>query len=95
LPPDTGVDHRALVDDKEKGVVVFIRPFLVAPIGLFVRNALADILDDARSGRDTAQRKDTASVNCGIANFNERHGSSGSEFHAISRLNRPYSSAYG
>jgi len=55
---DTGVDHRALVDDKEKGVVVFIRPFLVAPIGLFVRNALADILDDARSGRDTAQRKD-------------------------------------
>ena len=76
------IDDDAAIDDEQKGVVVARVLVLVAPIGLAVRDAIAEILDDARALADAAQREHAAAVQrasgapaaCLAAPISPRHG---------------------
>ena len=56
------VDDDAAIDDEQEGVVVARVLVLVAPVGLAMRDAIAEILDDAGALADAAQREYAAPV---------------------------------
>src|SRR5215472_6719959 len=59
---DAGVDHRGVVGDEEEGMAVGRALPLVAPVGLRVGDALAEILEHARARLDAVQREHAESV---------------------------------
>src|SRR5690349_1244988 len=59
---DSGVDHRGVIGDKEERVTVRRALPLVAPVGLRMGDALAEIFDHARACRDAVQREHAESV---------------------------------
>src|ERR1700683_3087454 len=56
------VDDDGPVDDEQKRVAVVARLMPIAPIGLPMRHAIAEILDDARPFADSAQREHAPAV---------------------------------
>src|SRR6185437_3527826 len=69
---DTGIDDGPRVDDEEEGMSVVRILALVAPVGLRVRHALAEILDDAGALADAAQGEGAQSVYLGVSNLEQR-----------------------
>src|ERR1700722_8612626 len=64
---DAAVDHHAAIDDEQECVVVANVLVLVAPVGLAVRQPVAEVLDDARALADAAQGEDSAAMHARAA----------------------------
>src|SRR5580693_8528804 len=73
----TGIDDYPAVDDEQKRVIVTIALVLIAHVRLTVRNAIAQIFDDARAFADAAQGKYPASVHARAAH--PHHARSGND----------------
>ena len=69
---DAGVDDGALAGDEQERMAVVIALALVAPVGLGVRDALAQVLDDARALADAPRRVHAAAVDARIARLDRR-----------------------
>src|SRR4029453_10860336 len=67
-----GVDDGALAGDEQERVAVVVALELVAPVGLGVRDALAEVFDDARALLDRAGRIHAAPVDTRVARLDGR-----------------------
>src|SRR5262245_18125988 len=72
VPIDAGIDHRALDDDEQERVIVVLVVVLVTTIGVTVRDALAEVLDDAGSLGDDAQRERAETVYARLPHLEQR-----------------------
>jgi hypothetical protein len=64
---DAGVDHGALACNEQERMAVVVALDLVAAVGLGVRDALAQVLDDARALGNRPGRVHAVAVDAGIA----------------------------
>ncbi len=62
---DAGVDYGVPIDDEQKCMIVTELLVLVAPIGLAVRDSLAQVLDDARAAPYAPARKHPTAMHRG------------------------------
>src|ERR1700686_4019158 len=91
------VDHDVAVDDEQESVIVADVFMLVAQVGLPVRHAIAQVLDDPRALADAAQRKHAPAMNARTAHAHHprsRRDRGDGLFAPRSALPRPLAAAW-
>ncbi len=85
---DAGVYDGLGVDDEQERVTVVRVLVLVTPIGLLMRDALADVLDDARALGNVLLGENAPAMDFGTADLDQVDGSGGTGGHASDRHRR-------